>query len=129
MVVGMAPTAMAPTALFPTITAYTAVTTMKRCQLDSRPAAATLVMAYHHGHRRAPDGGCHRAMQQAGNKGDGVAFAAEDGGHEDEEYFGGPFSSVFGGPEWGHGPTAYVLQPTSGRSGGTGCDIPRSLPQ
>ena len=32
----------------------------------------------------APDGGYHRAMQQAGNGGDGVAFAAEDGGHEDE---------------------------------------------
>ena len=39
----------------------------------------------------APDGGYHRAMQQAGNGGDGVVFAAEDGGHEDEGYFGGPF--------------------------------------
>ena len=69
-------------------------------------------------------------MQQAGNGADGVAFAAEDGGHEDEGYFGGPLSSVFGGPESGHGPTAYVLQlPTSGRSSGTGCDIPRSPPQ
>ena len=69
-------------------------------------------------------------MQQAGNGGDGVAFLAEDGGHEDEGYFGGPFSSVFGGPESGHGPTAYVLElPTSGRSSGTGCDIPRSPPQ
>ena len=78
----------------------------------------------------APDRGYHRAIQQAGDGGDGVAFAAEDGGHEDEEYFGDPFSSVFGGPESGHGPTAYVLQlPTSGRSGGTGCDIPRSPPQ
>ena len=75
----------------------------------------------------APDGGYHRAMQQAGNGGDGVAFAAEDGGREDEGYFGGPLSSVFGGPESGHGPTAYVLQlPTSGRSSGTGCDTPRS---
>ena len=78
----------------------------------------------------APDGGYHRAMQQAGNGGDGVVFAAEDGGHEDEGYFGGPFFSVFGGPESGHGPTAYVLQlPTSGRSNGTGCDIPLSPPQ
>ena len=78
----------------------------------------------------APDGGYHQAMQQAGNRGDGVAFAAEDGGHEDEGYFGGPLSSVFGGPEPGHDPTAYVLQlPTSGRSSGTGCDIPRSPPQ
>ena len=78
----------------------------------------------------APDRGYHRAIQQAGDGGDGVAFATEDGGHEDEEYFGDPFSSVFGGPESGHGPTAYVLQlPTSGRSGGTGCDIPRSPPQ
>ena len=78
----------------------------------------------------APDGGYHRAMQQAGNGGDGVAFAAEDGGHEDEGYFGGPLSSVFGGPEPGHDPTAYVLQlPTSGRSSGTDCDIPRSPPQ
>ena len=77
----------------------------------------------------APDGGYHRAMQQAGNGGDGVAFEAEDGGHEDEGYFGGPLSSVFGGPEPGHDPTAYVLQlPTSGRSSGTGCDIPRSPP-
>ena len=78
----------------------------------------------------APDGGYHRAMQQAGNGGDGVASAAEDGGHEDEGYFGGPLSSVFGGPEPGHDSTAYVLQlPTSGRSSGTGCDIPRSPPQ
>ena len=77
----------------------------------------------------APDGGYHRAMQQAGNGGDGVAFAAEDGDHENEGYFGGPFSSVFSGPESGHGPTAYVLQLlTSGRSGGTGC-VPRSPPQ
>ena len=78
----------------------------------------------------APDGGYHRAMQQAGNGGDGVAFATKDGGHEDEGNFGGPLSSVFGGPESGHDPTAYVLQlPTSGRSSGTGCDIPRSPPQ
>ena len=83
-----------------------------------------------HAHVVAAPVGYHRAMQQAGNGGDGVAFAAEDGGHEDEGYFGGPFSSVFGGPEPGHGPTAYVLQlPTSGRSSGTGCDIPRSPPQ
>ena len=77
-----------------------------------------------------PDGGYHRAMQQAGNGGNGVAFAAKDGGHEDDGYFGGPLSSVFGGPELGHGPTAYVLQlPTSGRNSGTGCDILRSSPQ
>ena len=31
----------------------------------------------------ALDGGYYRAMQQAGNGGDGIAFAAEDGGHED----------------------------------------------
>ena len=69
-------------------------------------------------------------MQQAGNGGDGVAFAAEDGRHKDEGYFNGPLSFVFGGPESGHGPTAYVLQlPTSGRSSGTDCDIPRSPPQ
>ena len=75
-------------------------------------------------------GGYHRAMQQAGNGEDGVAFAAEDGGHEDEGYFDSPLSSVLGGPESGHGPTAYVQQlPTSGRSSGTGCDIPRFPPQ
>ena len=69
-------------------------------------------------------------MQQAGNGGDGVAFAAENGGHEDEGYFGGPLSSVFGGPKSGHDSTAYVLQlPTSGRSSGADCDIPRSPPQ
>ena len=62
----------------------------------------------------APDRGYHRSIQQAGDGGDGVAFAAEDGGHEDEGYFGGPLSSVFGGPESGPGPTSYVLQlPTS----------------
>ena len=62
----------------------------------------------------APDRGYHRSIQQAGDGGDGVAFAAEDGGHEDEGYFGGPLSSVFGGPESGPGPTAHVLQlPTS----------------
>ena len=43
-------------------------------------------------------------MQQAGNGGDGVAFAAKDGGHEEEAYFDGPFPSVFGGPESGHAP-------------------------
>ena len=69
-------------------------------------------------------------MQQAGNAGDGVVFQAEDGGHEDEGYFSGPLSSVSGGPESDHGPTAYVLQlSTSGHSSGTGCDIPRSPPQ
>ena len=62
----------------------------------------------------APDRGYHRAIQQAGDGGDGVAFAAEDEGHEDEGYFGGPLSSVFGGPESNPSPTAYVLQlPTS----------------
>ena len=77
----------------------------------------------------APDRGYHRSIQQAGVREDGVAFAAEDGGHEDEAYFGGPPSSVFGGPESGHDPTAYVLQlPTSGRSS-TVCDIPWSPPQ
>ena len=77
----------------------------------------------------APDRGYHRSIQQAGVGEDGVAFAAEDGDHEDEAYFGSPLSSVFGGPESGHGPTAYVLQlPTSGRSS-TVCDIPWSPPQ
>ena len=62
----------------------------------------------------APDCGYHRSRQQAGVGEDGVAFAAEDRGHEDEENFGGPLFSVFGGPESGPGPTAYVLQlPTS----------------
>ena len=62
----------------------------------------------------APDRGYHRAIRQAGDGEDGLAFVAEDGGHEDEGYFGGPLSSVFGGPESGPGPTAYVLQlPTS----------------
>ena len=62
----------------------------------------------------APESGYHPSIQQAGDGGDGVAFAAEDGGHEDEGYFGGPLSSVFGGPESDPGPTAYVLQlPTS----------------
>ena len=70
----------------------------------------------------APDRGYHRSIQQAGVGEDGVAFAAEDGGHEEEAYFGGPLSSVFGGPEPGHSPTAY-------RSSGTDCDIPRSPPQ
>ena len=106
MVVAMVATATAPTAVVPTITANSVVPTMKRCQLDS--------------HLAAPAGGHHRAMQQAGNGGDGVAFAAENGGHENKGYFGGPFPPVFGGPESGHGPTAYVLQlPTSGRSGAT----------
>ena len=62
----------------------------------------------------APDRGYHRSIQQAGDGEDGVAFAAEDGGHEDEVFFGGPLSSVFGGPESGPSPTSYVLQlPTS----------------
>ena len=62
----------------------------------------------------APDRGYHRSIQQASVGEDGAAFAAEDGGHEDEGYFGGLLSSVFGGPESSPGPTAYVLQlPTS----------------
>ena len=62
----------------------------------------------------APDRGYHPAIQHAGDGGDGVAFAAEDGGHENERYFGGPLSSVFDCPESGPGPTAYILQfPTS----------------
>ena len=62
----------------------------------------------------APDRGYHRSAQQTSVGEDGAAFAAEDGGHEDEGYFGGPLSSVFGGPESSPGPTAYVLQlPTS----------------
>ena len=62
----------------------------------------------------ASDRGYLRAIQQAGDGGHGVAFAAEDGGHEDEGYSGGPLSSVFRGPESGPGPTTYVLQlPTS----------------
>ena len=64
----------------------------------------------------APDGGYYRAMQQAGNGGDGVDFPAEDGGHEDEGCFGGPFSSVFGSPESGHGPTAHVPTASNQRS-------------
>ena len=49
----------------------------------------------------APDRGYHRSIQQVGVGEDGVASAAEDGGHEDEGYFGGSLSSVFGGPESG----------------------------
>ena len=45
----------------------------------------------------APDRSYHRSLPQAGVGEDGVAFAAEDEGHEDEGYFGGPLSSVFGG--------------------------------
>ena len=71
------------------------------CDIPSRPPAA-------------PDRGYHRSIQQAGDGGDGVAFTAEDGGHEDGGYFDGPLPSVFGGPESGPGLTAYVLQlPTS----------------
>ena len=72
-----------------------------RYDIPSRPPAA-------------PDRGYHRSIQQAGVGEDGVAFAAEDRGHEDEGYSGGPLSSVFGGPVSGPDPTAYVLQlPTS----------------
>ena len=58
----------------------------------------------------APDRGYYRSIQQAGDGEDGVAFGAEDGGHEDEGYFGGPLSSGFGGRESGPSPTSYVLQ-------------------
>ena len=50
IVVAMVATAMALTAVVPTITADTAMPTMKRCQVDSRLAAAP-VMTYHHGRR------------------------------------------------------------------------------
>ena len=43
---------MAPTAVVPTITADKAMPTMKRCQSDSRLAAAAPVMTYHHGRRK-----------------------------------------------------------------------------
>ena len=126
MVVAVEATVMASTVVS-TITADTAVPAMKRCQLNSCLAAAPPVMAYPSRPPVAPDRGYHRAIQQAGDGGDGVAFAADDGGHKDEGYFGGPLS---GGPESSSGPTAYVLQlPTSGRSGGTGCDISWSPPQ
>ena len=62
------------------------------------------------------DRGYHRAIPQARNGGDGVAFAAKDGGHEDGGYFGGPLSSVFGGSESSPGPTAYALQLTTSES-------------
>ena len=131
MVVAMVATSMAPTAVVPTITADTAMPTMKQAVPDGQsPGGGGSGHDIPSRPPGAPDGGYHRAMQQAGNGRDGVAFAAEDRGHEDEAYFGGPFSSVFGGSESGHGPTSFVLQlPTSGRSNGTGCDIPRSPPQ
>ena len=44
--------AIAPTAVVPTITADTAMPTMKRCQMDSRLAAAAAVTTYHHGRRQ-----------------------------------------------------------------------------
>ena len=50
-VVVMVATVMAPTVV-PTMTVDTAVPAMKRCQLDSRLAAAASVMTYHHGHRQ-----------------------------------------------------------------------------
>ena len=42
--------AMAPTAVIPTITADTVMLTMKRCQLNSRLAPAS-VTTFHHGRR------------------------------------------------------------------------------
>ena len=50
-VVAMVATVMAPTVV-PTITVDTAVPAMKRCQLDSRLAAAAAVATYHHGRRQ-----------------------------------------------------------------------------
>ena len=44
--------AMVPTAVVPTITVDTAVPAMKRCQLDSRLAAAASVTTFHHGRRQ-----------------------------------------------------------------------------
>ena len=40
---------MAPTAVVPTITADTAMPTMKRCQLDSRLAAVVMTVIGNHG--------------------------------------------------------------------------------
>ena len=122
--------AMAPTAEVPTITADTRDAHYGAVSVGQSPGGDGAGHDITSRPPGAPDGGYHRAMQLAGNGGDTVAFAAEDGGHEDEGYFGGPLSSVFGGPESGHGPTAYVLQlPISGSSSGTGCDIPRSPPR
>ena len=50
-VVAMVATVMAPTVV-PAITVDTAVPAMKRCQLDSRLAAAASVTTYHHGRRQ-----------------------------------------------------------------------------
>ena len=50
-VAAMVATVMAPTVV-PTITVDTAVPAMKRCQLDSRLAAAASVTRFHHGRRQ-----------------------------------------------------------------------------
>ena len=50
-VVAMVATVMAPTVV-PTITVNAAVPAMKRCQRDSRLAAAASVTTYHHGRRQ-----------------------------------------------------------------------------
>ena len=50
-VAAMVATVMAPTVV-PTITVDTAVPVMKRCQLDSRLAAAASVTTFHHGRRQ-----------------------------------------------------------------------------
>ena len=70
-------------------------------------------------------------MQQGGEGGDGVAFAAEDGGHEDEGYFGGPLPPFSVARNRVMAPLlmSCSFQPAVAGSSGTGCDIPRSPPQ
>ena len=111
-VVAMVATVMAPTVV-PTITVDTAVPAMKRCQLDSRLAAAASVTTYHHGRRQHLIAATTELYSRQATEETALPLRLRTGATRMKD-IGGPLSSVFGSPESGPGPTAYVLQlPTS----------------
>ena len=122
---------MAPTAVVSTITADTAMPTMKRCQLDSHLAPAPApVMTYHHGRREPLMAATIELCSRQATEETVSPFRLTTGVTRMKGISVVLFSSFLVARNRVMAPLLYVLQlPTSGRSSGTGCDIPRSPPQ
>ena len=120
---------MAPTAVVPTITVDTAVPAMKRCQLDSRLAAVVSVTTFHHGRRQHLIAATTDLYSRQASEKTASPLRLRTGATRMKHISVVLFPPFLGGPESGHGPTAYVLElPTSCRSS-TAYDIPWSPPQ
>ena len=108
--------AMAPTAVVPTITADTAMPTMKQCQLDIRQtSAAAPVLTYHHARREPLMAATVELCSRQATEETVSPLRLRTGGTRMKGIsvvlfppFSGPFSSVFGDPESDHGPTPYM---------------------